>query len=263
MRKRFLTTLIAALILTSLTGCWDRREVTDLAIAVAIGIDKNDDGEYIISTQILNPAENAPTIGGGAGYDSPVTTYNMTGRIMSEALSKLLKDIPRRIYLAHLRMVVIGEDVAKEGIYDVLDFLSRNHEVRPDFYVVVTKEHTAKETLSILTSLNKIPATKLFTSLEDSSEMGAVTRKVRLTELIDDMVSEGTEPTLTGVMIKGDTKAGAEKDNVQSISQKAILSYDGIAVFRENKLIGWLNEQESKGLNYIKGNVQRTFIVLI
>ncbi|WP_372459302.1 Ger(x)C family spore germination C-terminal domain-containing protein [Alkalihalobacillus deserti] len=36
-----------------------------------------------------------------------------------------------------------------------------------------------------------------------------------------------------------------------------------MAVFRENKLIGWLNEQESKGLNYIKGNVQRTFIVLI
>jgi spore germination protein KC len=261
MRKRVITAFIVILLCISLTGCWDSREVTELAIAAALGIDKNDKGEYVISSQILNPSENAATVSGGSGYDTPATTYTTTGRTLFEALRKMIKKAPRKVYIAHLRMIVIGENVAREGIYDSLDFLSRDHEMRTDYYIVVAKDHTAEETLKVLTSLDKIPANKLFNSLEDVSEAWAATEKVKLNDLIDDIVSEGVQPVLTGVAIEGNPKDGLTKDNVETISPKAMLTYTGMAVFRENKLVGWLNEEESKGVNYIKDDVKSTVVV--
>ena len=49
-----------------LTGCWSRRELNDLSIAFALGLDK-DDGQYVVTAQIINPGEISPNQGGGGG----------------------------------------------------------------------------------------------------------------------------------------------------------------------------------------------------
>ncbi len=49
--------LLAVLMLLSvivLPGCWDKRELTDLAIISAIGIDRTNDGNYVLHLQIIN-----------------------------------------------------------------------------------------------------------------------------------------------------------------------------------------------------------------
>src|SRR5690606_17992596 len=130
MRKNLPTILIFTILLPLFSGCWDRVEVTDLSIAVALGIHRNDNGEFEISVQVLNPAETAANTGDGSGYDTPVTTYSATGNILFEAARKLTTKTPSEMYMSHLRIIVVGEEVAKEGIYDVLDVLSRDPEVR-------------------------------------------------------------------------------------------------------------------------------------
>jgi len=114
MRKKVTYILLFSILLPLLSGCWDRVEVTDLSIAVALGIDKNEKGEFEISVQVLNPSENAANTGGGSGYDTPVTTYSATGDILFEALRKLTTKTPSKIYMSHLRIIVVGEKVAKE-----------------------------------------------------------------------------------------------------------------------------------------------------
>ncbi|KGR91318.1 spore gernimation protein GerC [Ureibacillus massiliensis 4400831 = CIP 108448 = CCUG 49529] len=260
MKKLIFIIPVSIVLMIILTGCWDRREVNDLAIAVALGIDKSEDKGYTVSAQILNPSEIASSSSGGGGsvYDTPVTTYTTSGDIIFEALRKLTQQVPRRIYLAHIRLIVIGEDIAEEGIYSVLDFLSRDPEMRTNFYIIVSKDSKAEDVLNLLTSIEKIPANKLFESLESSTEAWAATNKVKLNELMDDIVNEGVEPTLTAVKIIGG--GGRTLTNVQTISPSSVLDFDGMAAFRKNKLVGWLTEDESKGLNYIKGNVQNTIV---
>lgn len=263
MKKVTFILSISIVIITLLTGCWDRREVNDLAIAVAIGIDKNEDKGYTISAQVLNPSEIAASAsGGGSAYDTPVTTYTTSGEILFEALRKLTQQVPRKIYLSHIRLIVIGEEVAKEDVYTSLDFLSRDPEMRTDFYMIVSKDCKAEDVLKVLTKIEKIPANKLFDSLETSSETWAATSKVKLNEFIDCIVGEGIQPVLTAVTILGDVKGGAELEKVQSIDLKSVLYFDGLAAFKKNKLVGWLNPDESKGLNYAQGKVKNSIIVI-
>src|SRR5690606_31796695 len=44
--------------------------------------------------------------------------------------------------------------------------------------------------------------------------------------------------------------------NVQEINPSSQMRFRGLAVFRGDKLAGWLNEEHSRGYNYIKNNVQ-------
>ncbi|WP_243388038.1 Ger(x)C family spore germination protein [Bacillus kexueae] len=259
MNKLLKLGMIFVIITAVLTGCWSRRELNDLAIAIAIGIDKGEDGNYLVSTQIVNPAEIASKTGSGGtvGY-TPVSTYQTTAGTIMEAMRQLTTVSPRKIYVAHIRMLVIGEEVAKDGLKDVLDFFSRDHEFRTDFFIVVTKDTKAEDVLSIFTQLEKMPANKMFSSLEMSEKSWAPTRGVFLDELINDLVTDGKEPVLTAITVKGEAEKGEHAENVQEIVPDARLKYENLAVFKGDKLIGWLDKDESKGLNYVTGKVENT-----
>jgi spore germination protein KC len=148
--------------------------------------------------------------------------------------------------------------MARKGIGDVLDFMSRDHEFRKDFNVVVAKDGEASKLLSIMTSMEIIPTIELFESLEASQKVWAPTVKVTLNKLISDLTSKGKHLVLTGVKATGDIETGKMTKNVEAIEQESRLKSVGLAVFNGDKLIGWLDDTESKAYNYITDNVKNT-----
>ncbi|AIQ21615.1 Ger(x)C family spore germination protein [Paenibacillus sp. FSL H7-0737] len=255
MKRRALLLCVVILIQLFVTGCWSRRELNDLAIAVGIGIDKIGD-QYQVSAQVVLPSQIAGSKGGSP--QSPVNLYKATGNTVYEALRKITTLSPRKIYISHLRILVLGEDLAKEGISSVLDFMSRDTDTRNDYFIVVAKDTKAEDTLKILTSLEKIPAVRLFSSLETSEKQWAPTSTVTLGTLITELVSKGKNPVLTGVVINGNVDVGQTQKNVETVDSPTELKYSGLAVFKEDKLIGWLNPEESKVYNYLTNKVKST-----
>lgn len=237
-----------------LTGCWNRRELNELAITLALGIDKSED-EYLVSAQVVVPSE--VSMSGGKG-GSPVTLIQARGETVYEAIRKMTKVLSRKMYPGHLRMLVISESLAKEGIGDPLDLISRDWELRSDFYVAIARDSTAEEILNIQTPLETIPANKMFNTLKVSEENWAATVGVTLDELIIDLRSDGKEAVLTGILVTGKQELGSSKQNVETITPAAIIKLDDLAVFRDDKLVGWLTEDESRGYNGIVNQVKNT-----
>ncbi len=253
---RKLLIIIFVLLLSS--GCWSKKDLNELAIVTAIGLDKTKDG-FSVSIQVLNPSELAGNTSSGR---TEVVRFIKSGETVFEALRKLSTDTPRRIYLAHLREVVFGEDLARDGIGKALDFISRDHEMRTDFYITVAKGSTAADILNIQTAIEKVPANKLFNSLENSETVWAAAKTVKLDELINSMVSDGKEPVLTGIYHYGNAEVGSSIENAHNVSPETGLRIDYLAVFKNDKLIGWLNKDESKGFNYITDNIKNTVVTV-
>lgn len=185
-----------------------------------------------------------------------VTLYSARGETVYEAFRKMTKDSPRKIYPGHTRILVVGEELAQEGIAESLDLLSRDSELRPDFYVVVAKENTAANILNVTTPVENIPANKMFNSLKMSEIAWSGTKSIKLDELIEDLVSDGKEAVLTGVEIVGNQEQGSSKQNIESISPSARIRYDNLAVFKDDQLVGWLTEDETIGFSYVTDSVQ-------
>ncbi|MEH7215319.1 Ger(x)C family spore germination protein, partial [Priestia megaterium] len=69
-----------------LTSCWSKKELTDLAIVAAMGVDKTKDGRYHLTLQIINPGNVAGGLqGGGGALSPPVTIYSASGDNLVEA----------------------------------------------------------------------------------------------------------------------------------------------------------------------------------
>ncbi|WP_440116188.1 Ger(x)C family spore germination protein [Paenibacillus sp. QZ-Y1] len=245
-----------AVLLPLLTGCWDRQELNELGIMLGLGVDK--DGELIkVTAQVVVPNEVSAKSGGGNG--TPVAQYQASAPTLFEAMQKLTQSSPRRIFMAHIRVLIFGEEYArKEGIYDVTEALLREPTVRPDYYVMVARNTTASKVLDVLTPLENIPAEKMFNSLDVSSKIWSPTTTVTGDRLLEYMLAPGIQPVITGVEVVGSQEKSGSKDNISTIKSPASLSSTGLSVFRKDKLVGWLTESESKGYNYIRNNVVST-----
>ncbi|SDD39190.1 spore germination protein KC [Paenibacillus sp. UNCCL117] len=256
MRNTLMKLGILVLAILTLTGCWNRRELNELMVASALGIDKHDNG-YEVTVQLINPAEIAAKQGGGVR--APVIALKASeGKTVFESMRELTATAPRKIYLSHIRILVVGEELARQGIAEILDILSRDHEFRTDFYMMVAKDTTAREVLKILTPLDKIPSNKLFTSLETTEQSWGATARVDLHGVIFDLVSKGKDPALSAIRVIGNADTGESMANLNFVQPPAIQQYNGVAVFREDALAGWFNTAESKGYNYILGNIRST-----
>ncbi|MGO4734625.1 Ger(x)C family spore germination protein [Paenibacillus sp. 2KB_22] len=256
MNKCFRLILCMTFLLPLLTGCWDRQELNELGIMLGLGVDK--DGDLIkVSAQVVVPNEVSSKSGGGNG--TPVTQYEASAPTLFEAIQKLTETSPRRIFMAHIRVLVFGEEYArKEGIYDVIEALMREPTARPDYYVMVARNTTASKVLDTLTPLENLPAEKLFNSLDVSAKTWSPTTTVTGDQLMEYMLAPGIQPVITGVEIIGNSQKSGSKENIATIKSPARLNSTGLSVFKKDKLIGWLTEDESKGYNYIRNNVVST-----
>ncbi|NOJ70509.1 Ger(x)C family spore germination protein [Paenibacillus alvei] len=260
-RKKIILSSVLIIMLSLLvSGCWNRREMNDLAIAVGMGIDKAEDGQYEVLVQVVDPSEVSARK--PSGNRAPVIVYSAKGGTVFQAIRRMTTFTPRKVYFSHLRMFVFGEALAREGISKPLDFLSRDQELRTDFYIVVGRGTTARDILNFYTPLDKIPANKMYQSLEVSDRMWAPTVSVRLDDLITDLTSYGKDAVLTGILIKGDSEEGKKKENVELIESPALLKYSGLGMFSGDRLVGWMNETESKGFSYLTDKLENTYIQL-
>ncbi|MBP1932102.1 Ger(x)C family spore germination protein [Ammoniphilus resinae] len=255
MKKWVLFFCMLTIVLLLLSGCWNRRELNELAIAMAYGFDKEGD-QYLVTTQVVVPSEVASKTTGGNLI--PVVVYQAKGATLFEAIRKMTLLSPRKIYASHLRMLVIGEELAKEGISEALDFISRDHENRTDFFVTVARNQKAEDILKVTTILEKIPANQMYQALQTSADAWAPSAHITLDQLIADLISKGKEAVLTGIEKEGPLKVGESKDNVQKIDPPTRLTYTTLAVFKGDRLVGWLTENESKAYNYIHNDVKST-----
>ncbi|CAG7600477.1 Spore germination protein B3 [Paenibacillus solanacearum] len=248
--------LALSVILTMMPGCWSRKELNELAVVMALGVDLHKDG-YIVSAQVLNSSEVGSKERVAAG-SSPVITYKSAGRTIPDALQRLLNVAPRMLYLSHVRILVFGESLARKGLSDALDFISRDHQLRNDFFLLVAKNTEASEILDVISPFEQIPANSLYSSILIAHKKWAATGKIKLQQFITELERGGSDPIISGVLLEGDPEAGQSLDNIKSIQPKTLLKHAGLAVFKKDRLVGWLGEAASKTVNYALNEVDTT-----
>ncbi|MGE7997984.1 Ger(x)C family spore germination protein [Lysinibacillus sp. NPDC093190] len=242
-----------------LSGCWSKRELNELAIVAALGIDKVDN-EFEITVQVVDPGEissKQPSSG-----RSPVITYHSKGTTVFEAIRKMTTVTARKLYFSHLQIVVLGDELAKEGISEPLDLISRDHEFRNDFDVIVAHDATADEVLNVLTPIEKVPANKMLKSLKTSEKTWGTTQSIKIDELINTLNNKEKSVVMSAIEIHGDKNVGMEQTNVKRSKSPVLLRYTGLAVFKEDKLIGNLTEDESRSLGYLRDRIESTIEIL-
>lgn len=254
MKKISLIIFTLFIILLS-SGCYNYKEINEMAIVSSIGIDKDDKtNKYIVSAQIMNSKESEDS------EDSQIIVYTKEGNTIHEALRSMTLESPRKLYGNHLSKIVLSEEVAKEGIDNVLDTFNRLTEVRNEFIITVVKDNKASDVLKVLTSTETIPAEYVKLSLKIADETSGLTYTTKLDEFISLYLKKGIDPVVPVLKIDKKTKKGTTTDNITTTDPMSKIVINNLAVTNKGKLETYLKTDEVIGYNFLRNQIQKMII---
>ena len=270
-----------------LGGCYNYEELNSIAIISAIGIDHKD-GEFRVSYQIVN-SNNASN---NTGYEqASVVVYDYPAKSLEESAREASLLTSKRLFASHARVVVISEEVARNYLPEVMDFIYRNPDIRNEFYMVMTKGNSPSDVLKVMTPLVNISGEDIANSLINSNEIMGINESVMFSELLNKYLNPRWDVVMPSIEIinsrdnrgknisnisdsdRGNNNRDAkdidksEKDmegesteNLKKSDYDANILISTMGVFRGSEFLGFLTEEESISYNFITGNLNKTLI---
>ena len=243
--------LILFLILL-LTGCYDKKELNEIAIMTATEINKINN-EFIVNVQVVNPQSPDKT----TNVQAPFIMYQGTGKTIHEAYRNIKKQSSRFLYPNHMEILIINEKLAKEDINQIIDFYLRIPDIRTEFNVLIGKNDNI---LNITSPIDDISATSILNTMETNNKYLGVTNLITFNEFANMAINKNLEIILPSIKITEINDKSDTTENTESTTINSLYELDTLAIFKDNKLQGYLTKQESIVYNVIKN---KTKIVLI
>lgn len=244
MRKYISKILILFILIvfsTMVCGCWDYTEMNDVKYVAGFAVDKDKDtDEYILTSEVLEASISANII--------KSNIIQSRGKTIHSALRDAIKRTGKMLQLSHAKVVIVSKDIAEQGIVPVIDLINRDVEVRNDMWILVSQMSTASEILTKSKKYDEIISYELADAIKNSNKIGKF-NSIEVFKFIRDLSDKGISATASMV------KVVKEED-------KADFEVFGTAVFRKDKMIGRLSEEDTIILQILRGKKQK-FIVPI
>ncbi|MCB2292776.1 Ger(x)C family spore germination protein [Clostridium algoriphilum] len=253
--KKIIFIFLLIMISIFTTSCKGTKvELNNLAVAVAIGYDITPEGKYMLTAQILNPQKDSSggMMGKKAGSQQKATdvvVFNSIGDSISDCKGQLTIKLGKELNYSHVSFIVVGKHLADSGIYTVLDAALRGYKMSPDTPLLVTKGD-AFDIIRATSVQEKIPANELDNILSLQSSFG-FTNTVSILDFVNSLSSKTASPVVGVVNLSEDNDADETFEVV------------GTAVFKKDKLLGFMGMNETRGMQWIKGKVKFGFITTL
>lgn len=243
---QFILVFLLPLILSASLGGCQGVEVEQTAIAVGTAADWHD-GDYIISVQL---AKVVTPDQAGSQEGPRFVVLSERGQTLSEAARRMTLTLPRLPLWFNANTLLIGESLARHGVSDIVDFLSRNPNVRENALVVMTRGATPQDIYQVDTPLESFSSVAIRRILETQESQAGIYVPVTLADFLYNLATPGIDPVLPQVRVISD-------------HGKKLLKIEGTAVFRGPEWAGELNETESRGFRFLSSKRIRGGLIVI
>lgn len=238
----------------SLTGCFDANELDELGISLILGFDVVED-KLLITAEVVDPQYSSSSSDTGEG--STVKYVQGIGNTVFEAFRDITLKFDRRIYAAHNKVLIFGEELARSGLITHIDQLFRDREQRESAFMLIAKGARAYEVMGVNSGLETVPANYILDLIKNINN-NPKSIDTNIISYMQHYYHEGHHP-IVGVIEKK-RKNVIDKTSEDKGSEEYELSIIGSAIFRKDKLIGYLNGNDTKAVNYLLNNIENGII---
>lgn len=251
--KKLLAVVMMFMAVLVLNGCKvlipDREDVEDLEFIRVLGIDKQKDKVVLTAT-----SKTAKSSGEGGAPEIVPNLLISEGDTLFNTMSKMHTYSKERPFLGMAEYIIVGEDGAKFGLRSLTDFIMRDHELRLNATMFVTKGESAEKVMKNVVK-NKLILGDILESLEKRSGNYAMSKRVYMYELCSMLDSKTSSPYLPCIQIINGVEL--EGDHVDSN-----IELMGLAVFKDDKLSYYLDGIETRAFNFIIGDIKSGVITV-
>lgn len=253
-KKTIATLLIIILCLFTLSGCYNAEGLETLAYAVAVGIDKGENNEIKLTLQFA--LSNDSDSSGGSSQSQKSTITAIECATLDSGIALINSYISKKVNLSHCKAIIISEEIAYEGISEYIYTFVNNLEVRPDCNIIISRCNAYDYLNNSEPTLESVSA-RYYEFILNSSEYTGYTQNIQLSDFYSNMLSTTSQAyaILGGINTDATHKShsnlpnydieGSYKADETPIKTETGVEDMGIAVFKNDRLVGELNGMEA------------------
>lgn len=221
--------LLILVLMILFTGCTSYTELNDLSIVNTLGIDYKDN-KYILYVNVVEGKIDDGEI------EKNFKTFISPEETLEEAFKKIYLTSEKKLYLSHIDLLILTEDVINSHMKDIINNFLEDNEYRNNFNVILFKSSMEDLFNSEITSTNINNLIKT-----NQKETGILKTKDLETIMKELLIDTNTYiPTI-------------ELDNKKA----SILGY---TLIQNYKIFGELTEEESTILNLLNNNIEKAYL---
>lgn len=235
--SKILSALLSVAMLISLSGCWNYSEIDDMSIVAGVAIDK-----YKKEDNLQLTVEMVDTQGGMQQSQASFKMISLTGNTIFDIARNMISVTGKKLLWSHARVIILSEEVAREGLIKVIDWYSRDTETRADVFLFVSSEKNAREVLNLNSETKTIISYELAQMMNDET-FTSTAPVVQIWDFIDKLETLGN--SAVAPLIDISEKNGQKNEHV-----------NGTAVFMGDRMVGKLNGEETKYSLFAKDKIK-------
>ncbi|TCU79098.1 spore germination protein KC [Tissierella praeacuta] len=238
MNKPFIFISILILMAILLTGCWNYREIDKLALVSGLAVDKNGLNKgYEVTAEIVSISTSSTK---EPNFHS--TKIQSKGESIFDCMRNMINVSAKQLFWSHAAILIVSEDVAKESILPVLDWITRDSEPRLTLYVLVSKEKTAKEILNSKSLSTEIRSFEVEDMIISNKRLSKVPN-IQVYQLLNDVSTAGIYPVLpTAELVYN--------------GNKETMALSGGAILNNDKLVDYMDFEDVNNYLFIRDQIK-------
>lgn len=225
MKKQLIPWLAACLLLTGCSGLPTAREMGDMALLRAMGVDAAPIGVAVTGS-------TGPRARGVQSEEEPALTLSADRDSLSGACLAMQGQSDSYVFFGYVDQLLVGEELAEQNVQPVLDYFARDQELGLGAQFWLVRGDTARNAVF---SGGDEGIDRRLETLQTDSEMG-ITHLTRTTrELYTDLLEQNASFAPALSLADGP------------------LTENGYGIFRNFTLTGFLNGEAARGLELLRG----------
>ena len=236
--------ILSLIPLILLTGCWDLVEINQRIYPYSFGVDLNNNEDEGNDLKLAITYPNIKALGKNPTQDQKTYVLNTSGNSIFEAANNLSNEIQGPFYYKHLRVLVLGDEVArnKRIVKETIDGFMRD-------YIINKRVNMAMVQGSACELLNSLPL-----DLKQESVEGTIFRL-----LLNIQDSTFFTPQYMSDFINAMDKKGSAIVPILT-DKEGIIIAEGAGVFKDYTLIGYITGEENTAIEVLNGNIKNKVI---
>lgn len=228
MRRLWAGALALALLLS---GCRQAgalpygREIEDMELVRVLGVD-------------LGPEDGVAVTAAGAGEEAPSSAV---ARSISAAVLALQGEGSSYLYFGHVSQLLAGEELARQGLEEALDYVLRDVEMRLETALYLVRGDTAAQAVTSAAAQGSAADRLEALAADAGLTAGSMPRTVK--EVLADLERQGAS-------------------FAPAVLADGVLTAAGYGIIKEGALAGWAEGEAARGVNLILGRVDADVVTV-
>lgn len=255
--NRLIKLLILLIVISSLFSSCKHVKMEPARLALIESYLYDYDGEnYIVTMEVFKPTSAASSISADIGNNTESIVATGTGRTFRQARLNTTNSMDGLIFSQHAKVRFLTQSAADKTL-NIIDDATRNMEERQTTLLIIIKSDSPDKLYQAKTGLSKTVGEYIENITNSQDRVRSSSVSVDVLDFVKAYYSKGRQPVIGVVELIEDQQDDSSQENA---NQEYLIKHAGLAAYKNGKVVGYLDEDETLFYNMLENNLHKSNI---